>query len=252
MAAKTDRLVSVTNTANGSDEGPQGAQQHFAHAGERLNVFSHSSIVRRRAVVSRSGENLLHARGPAGARRTAGTPRSCHASTKIDIRRADRRPAPVHRHHLEWTIACWKDSQISTPLRSSSARRMGRATQSARMWLEYSGIKTWTRTPRAQRRSGSERTSRGHTPSAESTRSVACLIASMYIPADRVEQIVGQIEGAVTSACSTRAHPDQAAPGWFWDGSDSRSPRNRSLLVLTRPACDARGVSRHFVREWVA
>lgn len=82
-----------------SDEGLEGAQQHFADAGECRALFP---LVDRQAACRRQvvRENLLHARGQrAGEELQAHLVVAAHRQA-INVRRADRRPATVHRHRL--------------------------------------------------------------------------------------------------------------------------------------------------------
>ena len=82
-----------------SDEGLQGAQQHFADAGEcraLLPLVDRQAAGRRQVV----RENLLHARGQRAREELQADLVVASHRQAVDVRRADRRPTPVHRHRL--------------------------------------------------------------------------------------------------------------------------------------------------------
>ena len=81
------------------DEGLEGAQQHFADAGECRALFplvDRQTACRRQVV----RENLLHARGQRAREELQAHLVVAAHRQAINVRRADRRPAPVHRHRL--------------------------------------------------------------------------------------------------------------------------------------------------------
>ena len=82
-----------------SDEGLEGAQEHLADAGEprALVPLVDGQAACRRQVVR---ENLLHARGERAREELQADLVIAPHREVIDVRRTDRRPAPVHRHRL--------------------------------------------------------------------------------------------------------------------------------------------------------
>ena len=83
----------------GLDEGLEGAQEHLADAGEgrALVPLVDGQAACRRQVVR---ENLLHARGERAREELQADLVIAPHREVIDVRRTDRRPAPVHRHRL--------------------------------------------------------------------------------------------------------------------------------------------------------
>ena len=83
----------------GLDEGLEGAQEHLADAGEgrALAPLVDGQAACRRQVVR---ENLLHARGERAREELQADLVIAPHREVIDVRRTDRRPAPVHRHRL--------------------------------------------------------------------------------------------------------------------------------------------------------
>ena len=83
----------------GLDEGLEGAQQHLADAGDHralLPLVDRQAACRRQVV----RENFLHARGQRAREELQADLVVAAHRQAIDVRRADRRPAPVHRHRL--------------------------------------------------------------------------------------------------------------------------------------------------------
>ena len=83
----------------GLDERLEGAQEHLADAGEprALVPLVDGQAAGRRQVVR---ENLLHARGERAREELQADLVIASHREAIDVCRADRRPAPVHRHRL--------------------------------------------------------------------------------------------------------------------------------------------------------
>ena len=81
------------------DEGLEGAQEHLADAGEgrALVPLVDGQAACRRQVVR---ENLLHARGERAREELQADLVIAPHREVIDVRRTDRRPAPVHCHRL--------------------------------------------------------------------------------------------------------------------------------------------------------
>ena len=83
----------------GLDEGLEGAQEHLADAGKprALLPLVNRQAAGRRQVVR---ENLLHARSQRAREELQADLVIAPHREVIDVRRTDRRPAPVHRHRL--------------------------------------------------------------------------------------------------------------------------------------------------------